>query len=67
MLAKFIRLFHTLPSGERLARHLNSNKSTVLPNQALPEGVPSGQADGMSSLQNSWRAKYLFLIIMLVA
>jgi hypothetical protein len=26
------------------------------PNQALSEGVPSGQADGMSWVRYSWRA-----------
>ena len=24
------------------------------PNQALPEGIPLGQADGMSVVRNSW-------------
>jgi hypothetical protein len=35
---------------------LKTSIEFVRANQALPEGVPSGQADGMSSLQNSWRA-----------
>jgi len=26
----------------------------VLPNQALPEGIPLGQAGGMSWVRNSW-------------
>jgi len=26
----------------------------VQPNQALPEGIPLGQADGMSWVRNSW-------------
>jgi hypothetical protein len=26
----------------------------VRPNQALPEGIPLGQADGMSWVRNSW-------------
>ena len=32
----------------------------IVPNQALPEGIPLGQADGMSVVRNSWRAEVLF-------